>query len=557
MTDTSNYAISPDFCMTKPETIGGCRVIQQYWPYALLISICLPVFLTNTFFRELWAPDEPRYAQVAREMVETGQFVVPHYNGEVYADKPPLLFWMIALSSIMLGGFGTFSVVLPTALAGTAAVLLTYRLAYSMFGDRRVGLLVGFVLMTSQEFMFLSTTGRMDIPLTFFITLATYCLWQWYVSGKNSHLVLFYLGMALGCLVKGPVGLFPLLTAVVFLAIGKEAARIGKLRIGIGFAGMIALVACWLLPAALAGGEAYWQELLGDQIFGRVVNSWSKKQPFYYYFTNFPLGFMPWFLFLPVAALQAFRGGRKFFDKRDLFLTVWFVSFFVVFSCISGKRSVYILPLYPSAAIFIARRLIEAAGGGVGKKTITAWRAGFVTLFGTIFACGAVVALFADVFAGFERQCLAAGIVCAGCALVGIHVACRAVMTKTSMTLIGALVIVVLLGTFIGVPYMNRYKSALPLAKCVKDLRRGNERIALYDFASVEIQYYLGINVERISNGPELIRYMKSPEGAICVMNIRDYSTMESNFAQGTERIGEFRVGRRRFGVFFNPPGDQ
>ena len=334
---------------------------------AALVLICAAMYLPGAFFRDLWPPDEPRYSQVAREMAETGQWIVPHLNYETYAHKPPLFFWLVALSAKLLGGFSTIAAVLPPALAGIGTVLLTYMLARNLFKSRLTGFLGGVILATSVEFLGLSSIGRMDIPLTFFTTLALFHFWRWHVEERRAYLFPFYIGMAFAVLVKGPVGLLPLPIALIYLAASKQGAKIGKMHLGLGLLGTAAIVACWLVPAAIVGGEAYWQELLGKQIFGRVYKSWSHGKPFYYYMISFPWGFLPWFALLPAAIIRYARERTERAGSEMKFIVTWFLTIFIFFSLISGKRDVYLLPLFPACALFLARYLADIVVAGERK----------------------------------------------------------------------------------------------------------------------------------------------------------------------------------------------
>jgi hypothetical protein len=107
----------------------------------------------------------------------------------------------------------------------------------------------------------------------------------------------------------------------------------------------------WLIPACIRGGEAYTNELLIKQIFGRYLQAFDHKEPFYYYFYAFPLGFLPWIFILPPAVLLL---AGKWADPRSKLLIIWFLAIFLFFTSSKSKNILYILPLYPAAAIATA-----------------------------------------------------------------------------------------------------------------------------------------------------------------------------------------------------------
>src|SRR4030042_3244809 len=108
---------------------------QKWTQFALLLGFCFVLLFLNLGRWDLWNPDEPRYAQVAREMVEGGDWVLMHFNGKMYGDKPPFFFWLSGLSSYLRQEFTSFSVRFPSAFFGTLTVVLTYLLGKSLYSS--------------------------------------------------------------------------------------------------------------------------------------------------------------------------------------------------------------------------------------------------------------------------------------------------------------------------------------------------------------------------------------------------------------------------------------
>jgi len=521
---------------------------------AALVLICAAMYLPGGFFRDLWPPDEPRYAQVAREMAESGQWILPHLNYETYADKPPLFFWLVALSAKLLGGFSTIAAVLPSALAGIGTVLITYMLAKNMFKSRLTGFLGGVILATSVEFLGLSSTGRMDIPLTFFTTLALFHFWRWHVEGRRAYLFPFYLGMAFAVLVKGPVGLLPLPITLIYLAASKQVAKIGKMHLGLGLLGTAAIIGCWLVPAAVVGGEAYWQELLGKQIFGRVYKSWSHGAPFYYYMISFPWGFLPWFALLPAAIIRYARERTERTGSGIKFLVTWFLTIFIFFTLISGKRDVYLLPLFPACALFMAKYISDIVVSGERKPVEL--KVCFALLF-AVTLVASVATAFAPIpyktpeneppFLMVSAYLGAVGV----CGLTSL----RARTFKPALIVAACFIIgMALVGCPFVVPFVNKHKSAEPLGRKILETRRGAEQIGMYGFYRAEFSFYVRSRIEPIEGADNLYRFLEQPAGAFCIVRERDLKPVEGGLPEGTESLGTFNVGSRRLVVLYNPP---
>ncbi len=320
----------------------------------ILISVCFILFLPGISARGLWSPDETRYITVSKEMVDSGDWVTLRRNGQIYTQKPPVYFWAVSIFGMIMGGFSELSARLPSALAGTGTVLITYLLARRLYGNR-VALVSGLILSTSLAYLVVSRMVMLDPLFTFLVTFSIYLLYIGLSEGPGkrtfSCLAAFIL-MAFATLTKGPVGfILPLLAAGGYaLSIGRGRNILHK-GTAWGLALFLLIIASWLIPACIKGGEAYTNELLIKQIFGRYLQAFDHKEPFYYYFYAFPLGFLPWiFVLIPAAFLLA----GEWADKRSRFLIIWFCAVFLFFTSSKSKNILYVLPLYPAAAIAAA-----------------------------------------------------------------------------------------------------------------------------------------------------------------------------------------------------------
>jgi 4-amino-4-deoxy-L-arabinose transferase-like glycosyltransferase len=156
------------------------KLFGWFWVQILILLVfCSFLFVVGVGRWDLWNPDEPRYAQVSKEMVEREDWVLMHVNGKTYADKPPLFSWLIALSSLLWQGFTSFSARFPSGLFGTLTVLLTFFLGEKLYG-LRTGFLSALILATSFEFAYLSTRANIDATLAFFTTISIFFFLHWY-----------------------------------------------------------------------------------------------------------------------------------------------------------------------------------------------------------------------------------------------------------------------------------------------------------------------------------------------------------------------------------------
>ena len=223
--------------------------------------------LVNLGKRDFWDPDEPRYAQIAREMMDRGDWFFMHINGEPYPDKPPMTFWATAVAAKITGQVDGFSARLFPAISGIVVIALGMLLADRMF-KRRTALLTGIILATSYTIIGESRWVHMDMPLTAVMTLMFFIMYLLAFKTKQPRFwIYFFILAAVGILIKGPVGLlvpaFAGFTYLLFLSVPKvpNAKRWTLVLIVCAFVGTVlggAGMLLFLIPSivilALTGG---------------------------------------------------------------------------------------------------------------------------------------------------------------------------------------------------------------------------------------------------------------------------------------------------------------
>jgi 4-amino-4-deoxy-L-arabinose transferase-like glycosyltransferase len=327
----------------------------------LLAAIGALLFLPALGRRDVWNPDEARYAEVAREMQERGSWAVPYLNGAVYAEKPPLMFWSIIAAGALTGGIGETASRLPSALAGIAALLLVFRIAERLFG-RRAAWLAALAFATCFKVLWQARFGQIDMLLTALVTLGVWFWVRGYTEDRPRLYLFFYAAAGLATLAKGPVGLLPpLLSILAFLIVIRNPGEIKRLHLGLGLLLWAAIVCAWLIPAGLAAGPDYLQRIVFRQNVTRYAEPWHHFQPWYYYLTVIPPEFFPWSFLLPSAFVVARRrlGGQQ--RQGFVFALCWIAVTLVFFSLSPAKRSVYVLTLYPALALVVGAILDRLA----------------------------------------------------------------------------------------------------------------------------------------------------------------------------------------------------
>jgi 4-amino-4-deoxy-L-arabinose transferase-like glycosyltransferase len=346
---------------------------QRWW----LLALTLFTFFFLLGGRSLNEPDEGRYAEIAREMIELNDWLVPHLWYVPHLDKPPLTYWAVAVS-ISVFGQNEWAVRLPLALAGISGVWVTYLFGLAL-GGARVGIWSVLILQSSLLYFVMARMLTTDIFLTQFIAWTVYFFWRsWRCldaeaseqgSERNLRTKRFFAWhlaswttAALGFLTKGPVALVIPLAAVSALVIyrQRDGARRRMLLLGMvpGLVLFGVCVAPWFcmvfkrLPMAS-------QFMIFGQVIGHALGTAIKNRTGHplYYFAILGVGFLPWTLLLGWLWRGAHWRRLNTAQKEGwTMLSVWVLLNFIFFSLTRSKLPAYILPLFPALAVMAALR---------------------------------------------------------------------------------------------------------------------------------------------------------------------------------------------------------
>ena len=315
--------------------------------------------------RDPWPADEPRFVLVAKQMFEGGNWLFPHRGHELYPDKPPLYFWLLALCRQLVGSW-RWSFLLPSLLAGLGTLWLSYDLGRRLW-NHRAGLWAAIAVLCSVQFVYQFKRAQIDPTLVFFTTLAFYGLcrhlllgpsWRWYWGACFAA--------GLGVVLKG-VGFLPLLVLLPFAFMRRagwnglaDPGRGNGLRWSAGALAFFGAVALWFVPmlvAALTTSDpehrAYLDNLLFKQTATRYADAWHHRQPLWYFPAVIALFWVPFSLAWPWLWSHV-RAAWRTRDARVWLPLAWAVLVLLFFSASPGKRDMYILPALPAFAVAAA-----------------------------------------------------------------------------------------------------------------------------------------------------------------------------------------------------------
>lgn len=361
---------------------------RQAW---FLFVIAFFVLAAGYGLREPWPADEPRFVLVAKQMVESGDYLFPHRGAELYPDKPPFYFWLLSLAYLAIGSW-RWSFLLPSLLAGLGTLGLVYDLGRRLWTPR-AGWWAATAVLVSLQFVYQAKRAQIDPTLVLLTTLSFYGLcrhlllgphWRWFWGGCFAA--------GLGVISKG-VGFLPLLALLPFVAMQRGRwSGLASLGQGNGWrwtggaAAFLAAIALWLAPVLAVGlgsGNPEHQEYLGNILFKqtaqRYADPWHHHEPVWYFLQVIALLWLPFSLALPWL-IQPWKQAWRERDARVWLPLAWFVLVLLFFSASAGKRDMYLLPALPALALAAAPFLESISHRDGFRRGVLVFAIGLSTL---------------------------------------------------------------------------------------------------------------------------------------------------------------------------------
>jgi 4-amino-4-deoxy-L-arabinose transferase-like glycosyltransferase len=381
MKDTSMAA--PGAVLTDAGLPAGVKVRSVM----LLAGACFALFFWHLGEAPFYVRGEPREGLVVQAMEASADWTLPVVNGSYIPFKPPLFHWAALFIAKTLGRIDELTLRLPSAIFATLGVFLTYFAAARLW-EEKAGFASAAVLATNHEWWTAASLAQVDMALAFFMTAALMLFLLAYRNRGEEIGVAApsAIALLLGCatLAKGPVGLaIPLLIFFCFLSLRRELALLRKSHL-LASAALFCIVAgSWYLLALRQGGQAFFLRQIVNENFRTAVGAYGHYQSPFYFVPAWLSNMLPWSLFFPAMALFAYRKREWLRDERVVYLLVWFAAVFLFFSLARGKRSIYILPLYPAAALLFGAWWAEFSknpGDGVGAAKVATCLAAAICL---------------------------------------------------------------------------------------------------------------------------------------------------------------------------------
>ena len=341
---------------------------NRYVP--LLLALAIPAFFIALGANSIWDANEAFYVETPRQMIATGDYIHPTFNGQPRENKPVLSYWIVA-GFYHLFGESVAVERLAIALGAIATIAATFLIGRA-FSGTATGLLAALIFATAPRVLFFSRRIMIDVYLTCFLAIALACFVMALRSParRTRYLVLMYVAVGLGFLTKGPVAIgLPALVLVVWLITERRVAALREMMLLPGALIVVAIATPWWLALYTARGWAPLYDFFITENLGRYASAMTTSRPFWFFVPVLLIDILlPWAPLLIVPLLTYWRGmaepGRgaeaMASTAEDLIrrlLWWWVIGIVLFFSMAASKEDLYIYPAMPAAAALIAHAL--------------------------------------------------------------------------------------------------------------------------------------------------------------------------------------------------------
>jgi 4-amino-4-deoxy-L-arabinose transferase-like glycosyltransferase len=358
---------------------------------ALLLAAFALAWFANIDYRHLIRADEGRYAEIAREMLASGDWITPRLNGFKYFEKPPLQYWTTA-AAFALFGVDEWTARLWTALTGFLGVLVTWFATRRLFSARSA-LYAAAITASSMLYASMGHFSSLDMGVTFFLSACAFAfaLAQRDAASPSERLrwmIAAWAAAALATLSKGLIGVvLPAAAVTLYVILERDWRLLRRVHWIAGGLTGLAIAAPWFVLATRANPE-FAQFFFVHEHFERFTSRvHGRYEPLWYFIPIVIAGFVPWTLLLAPALASGWRTRAHEHFKAARFLLVWCVTIFVFFSLSSSKLPSYVLPMFPALSMLVAVALTQRTGSWLR------WQAGLSVAGGLLIAALAPVLL--------------------------------------------------------------------------------------------------------------------------------------------------------------------
>jgi 4-amino-4-deoxy-L-arabinose transferase-like glycosyltransferase len=505
-------------------------------PAFLLVLIAFLTFFVGLGCPAVTDSDEAFYAEAAREMVESGEWLTPHFNYTDRWQKPVLYYWLTALTYLVTGPT-EFAARLWSALSGLGLVLVTFWAAGRITRRADAAWLAGAITATCYGYFAMARAALPDLPLTFFITLGIWAALdrRWALAG---------LAAGLGFLMKGPVAL--VIPGLVLLPIWWRERTLRQLRVrDLAVAALVfaAVGLPWYVAMWITHGPAYLESFFIADNFERfATDRFNEPRALWFYVPILIGGMVPWAAYLvvlPVRSLRTVITRARQLTDQEWRLVLWVFVPLLFYTISIGKQPRYILPVLPPLAILLAHSISSRivwlqpqatekhVASGASRKITDLRIATWVTA--ALYAILAVLLVRARLlFITAYTPVIWLGVVAiVGAALVLAWIAATSRWTRLPVALTSCAVVLLLAIQF-GSLAGRRPEPVEEMATLIRSHRTGNEPVGAYQVFVRNLVFYTRLKQVELFDEGRALDFIKSRERVLLVIGVNDLTRLKA-----------------------------
>ncbi len=444
----------------------------------------------------LMEPDEGRYAEIPREMIESGDYVTPRLNYVKYFEKPALLYWLNA-AGYRVFGQNEFAARFPSALAALGGALAAGLFAGRIYG-RRAGVLSGIITATSMLYFAVGRINITDMPMSFFLTLALAAFYAGCTGGNRKWYLLFYAAMGLGVLTKGLIGVVLPAGVIFWYAVFTRKWRLFREVFYLpGIVLFLVIAVPWFYKVCSINSDFFHFFFIREHFLRYLTKMHGRYQPFWFFLPLIPAGMLPWtgFLFSLFSRESVVRSPQSGAEKDAcVFLLLWFGVIFLFFSCSGSKLIPYIVPCLPPLAILIGADISRMVESGKLHGGVFFWNAAIAVVFSAALAGYALTNhRFSLSQTALPAALISAGILTIPCGLFKI-LRRRTAGGESSLEKMPALLCLAALIFLLGLqpifPLVASTRSSYEVSRTVLKEKQDGDTIAVYGEVLQGLPFY-------------------------------------------------------------------
>ena len=451
--------------------------------YLLFIAASLFLFGFITAHIPLWSSDEGRYGEIAREMLESRDFIVPSFNYVDYLEKPVL---SPLFTALMYGLFGVSAVAtrIPSILCALGGIFLTFFFIRRLFNARAAGY-SALALLTSVGYVLVGRFAVIDMQMIFLLSGAVFCLMTGFFEKNRAAYLAAYFFMGLGFLTKGLIA--PVLPAMIFglfLLWSRRWDALKEISLGRGLLILALVTLPWAVTISLREPEFFRVFIIEHHFQRFATGGFGRHRPFWFFTYIIPIITFPWILFVPFAIVRGLRGGDPVRQNKIRFLICWMAVIFIFFSLPKSKLPYYIVPICVPMAVLAGTFLADWISGHLSpvESRVNGWLWKIIALLcvsavvGLNIAASLVKEPEILILQGIIR--IAAVVLGAGGILAFLFY--RRGKAHAAVLALAGMIYAVLLIITLGMLELSPLQSAEPFAVRLKPLLQADDVVAVY-----------------------------------------------------------------------------